>query len=44
MGGAFASQNELGRRCDEQTYEKDVAARIRASGFSDVRTQVPIGF
>tara|TARA_R110002073_G_scaffold17206_2_gene65063 strand:- start:9647 stop:10447 length:801 start_codon:yes stop_codon:yes gene_type:complete len=42
MGCAFASQNELGRLCDEQNYEKDVAARIRASGFSDVRTQVPI--
>ncbi len=42
MGCAFASQNELGRLCDEQNYEKDVVARLRAAGFREVHTQVPV--
>lgn len=42
MGCAFASQNELGRLCDEQVYENDVAARLRALGFREVFTQEPI--
>ncbi len=42
MACAYASQNELGRLCDEHNYEKDVAARLRAAGFVNVRTQVPI--
>ncbi len=42
MGCAFASQNELGRLCDEQVYENDVAARLRALGFREVFTQEPL--
>lgn len=42
MGCAFASQNRLGRLCDERVYENDVAARLRAEGFRDVITQEPI--
>ena len=41
MGNAFACQNDLGRLCDESTYENDMALRLRAIG-SDVSTQVPI--
>jgi GxxExxY protein len=42
MGCAFASQNTLGRLCDEHVYENDVAALLRAAGFRDVVTQEPI--
>ncbi|MCP5539942.1 MAG: GxxExxY protein [Akkermansiaceae bacterium] len=42
MGCAFASQNELGRLADERVYENDVANRLRAVGFVDVQTQVPV--
>lgn len=42
MGNAFASQNLLGRLCDERVYENDLAARLRAEGFSEVYTQLPI--
>ena len=42
MGCAFASQNTLGRLCDEAVYEKDLVARLRAEGFADVHTQVPL--
>ena len=42
MGSAFASQNELGRLCDERVYEKDIVARLRARGITDVFTQEPI--
>ena len=42
MGCAFDSQNELGRLCDERVYENDLAARLRARGFTDVFTQEPI--
>lgn len=42
MGCAFASQNSLGRLCDEHVYENDVAARLRAEGFRDVVTQEPV--
>ena len=42
MGCAFASQNELGRLCEEYVYENDVAARLRAMGMSDVYTQIPV--
>jgi len=42
MASCFASQNELGRLCEERVYENDVAARLRADGFTDLRTQVPI--
>ncbi len=42
MGCAFASQNALGRLCDECVYENDVAARLRAEGFTDAQTQTPV--
>ncbi len=42
MGRAYASQNTLGRLCDERVYENDLAARLRAEGFTDVHTQLPI--
>ena len=41
MRCAYASQNELGRLCDERVYEKDLAARLRAEGFQ-VFTQIPV--
>src|SRR5436190_9813263 len=42
MGHAYASQNELGRLCDECVYEADLKARLLADGFRSVHTQVPI--
>lgn len=42
MGHAFASQNELGRLCEESAYEADLQARLLADGFHSVQTQVPI--
>lgn len=39
---AYASQNHLGRFCDERVYENDVAARLRAEGMSNTQTQVPV--
>jgi len=42
MACAYAAQNRLGRLCDEQVYENDVAARLRAEGFTDVHTQVRV--
>jgi GxxExxY protein len=42
MGCAYASQNGLGRLCEERVYENDVAARLREHGFKEVYTQVPI--
>lgn len=42
MNCAFASQNALGRLCDERVYEKDLARRLLANGFRRVETQVPI--
>ena len=42
MGHAYASQNELGRFCDECAYEADLKARLLADGFRSVQTQVPI--
>lgn len=42
MGHAYASQNELGRLCDESAYEADLKARLLAEGFRSVQTQVPI--
>lgn len=42
MGHAYASQNELGRLCEENVYEADLAARLRADGFQSVMTQVPL--
>jgi len=42
MGHAYASQNDLGRLCDESAYEADLKARLVASGFSAVHTQIPV--
>lgn len=42
MGHAFASQNELGRLCDEGVYERDLQARLLAGGFQDVQIEVPV--
>jgi GxxExxY protein len=42
MGHAYASQNELGRLCDECIYQADLKARLLADGFGTVQTEVPI--
>src|SRR5580698_6452788 len=42
MGHVYASQNELGRLCDECVYEADLKARLLADGFRSVQTQVPV--
>jgi GxxExxY protein len=42
MRCAYASQNKLGRLCEEAVCENDLAARLHAEGFGDVRTQVPV--
>jgi GxxExxY protein len=42
MGHAFASQNDLGRLCDECVYEADLKTRLLADGFKQVHTQVPV--
>lgn len=42
MGHAYASQNELGRLCDECAYQADLKARLRADGFHSVLTEIPV--
>ena len=42
MRCAYAAQNALGRLCDEQVYENDIALRLQAEGFSAVQTQVRV--
>lgn len=42
MGHAYASQNELGRLCDECAYQADLKARLLADGFRAVWTEVPV--
>lgn len=42
MRCAYASQNALGRLCDERVYENDLALRLQAEGFTNVSTQVPV--
>ena len=42
MGLAYASQNELGRLCDECAYQADLKARLLADGFRSVLTEVPV--
>ena len=42
MGHAYASQNELGRLCDECAYKADLKARLLADGFRSVLTEVPV--
>ena len=42
MGHAYASQNELGRLCDECAYEADLKERLLADGFQSIHTQIPV--
>jgi GxxExxY protein len=42
MRHAFASQNELGRLCDEIIYRNDLAARLEAAGLGPVRMEAPV--
>ena len=42
MGHTYASQNELGRLCDEFAYQADLKARLLADGFRSVQTEVPV--
>lgn len=42
MAQAFASQNELGRLCDEVVYQNDLAMRVEAAGLGPVATEVPL--
>ena len=42
MGHAFASQNELGRLCDEGVCQRDIQARLLAVGFREVQIEVPV--
>jgi len=42
MGHVYASQNDLGRLCDECAYHADLNARLIADGFRSVLTEVPI--
>lgn len=42
MGHAYASQNELGRLCDEPAYQADLKARLLAAGSHSVQTEVPV--
>ena len=41
MDCAYASQNELGRLCDERAYENDLALRLRSLGL-EAATQVAV--
>ena len=42
MRCAYDAQNALGRLCDEKVYETDLTRRLRAVGFREVHTQVPV--
>ncbi len=42
MTHVFASQNELGRLCDERIYRNDVALRLESAGLGPVATEVPV--
>src|SRR5258708_294496 len=42
MGLAYASQNELGRLCDECVYHADLKARLLADGCESVLTEIPV--
>lgn len=42
MGHAYASQNELGRLCDECAYQTDLQARLLTDGLETVLTEVPV--
>lgn len=40
MQCGYATQNHFGRLCEEEVYENDLKARLKAAGFDDVHTQV----
>lgn len=42
MAHAFASQNELGRLCDEAVYRNDIALRLQSAGLGPVAAEVPL--
>jgi len=42
MRHAFASQNELGRLCDEVIYQNDLADRLDPARLGPVRVEVPV--
>lgn len=42
MADVFASQNELGRLCDEAVYQNDIARRLDAAGLGPVAKEVPV--
>lgn len=42
MAHAFASQNELGRLCDEAVYQNDIDLRLKTAGLGPVATEVPV--
>jgi GxxExxY protein len=42
MAHAYASQNELGRLCDECAYHADLKARLLDGGFRSVLIEVPM--
>jgi GxxExxY protein len=42
MGHAFASQNELGRLCEEEAYQRDLKTRLMEDGFRSVHIEVPV--
>lgn len=42
MAQVFASQNELGRLCDEAVYQNDIALRLEAAGLGPVAKEVPV--
>lgn len=42
MAHVFASQNELGRLCDEGVYQNDIALRLEAAGLGPVAKEVPV--
>jgi GxxExxY protein len=42
MAHAYASQNELGRLCDECAYHADTKARLLTEGFRSVLAEVPL--
>jgi len=42
MAQAHASQNELGRLCDEKIYQADLAERLKSIGLKNSYTEVPL--
>jgi GxxExxY protein len=42
MAHVFASQNELGRLCEEAVYRNDIVLRLQAAGLGPVAAEVPL--